>query len=324
MNEQQLRDEIALLGHTHNPSMLFTQEEIDSIMEPLTYQIPEHLRYLLLSGSTIPVFNVLSRAYPPNDSEGLSSEQVLASPFSYMKHGTMLENLDDILTDGNLRSHLLHAVPRDDQYPGIYMSVKGFGYSAKDEMMMGSDQCDLIFSLSLFRRKDWHANMVEAYGLIGAGTYDSKTLAEYLGESFSLGNDIGEIVFHNPIPTRYLEYIVVNDSVDPKPIEDKYGVKVYTYSQAKTLTRRKRVKGLYDPIEKYHPNFSYCHSSTFENVPSIKTLRYTLLNSGYTTDQVNQLVSSMSYLELLNTVNDICKRIHKLGYTYPVVVHPPY
>ncbi len=270
---------------------------------------------------------VASTMYPPDAKEGLSSEQIIASPFQNILHGLAdLDNLYSILDDNHIIP-LMDRRPdnnRTDQYPGTYFRLKQASRKPVEEGFNAENDFVLVFSLALLRRKDWHANLIESFGSFTKHTFDSVTLSEYLGEGYQ-GNDIEEIVFHNAVSLDYCEAIVVNDGSLLGELKSTTSIPVYTRGAYAAREYAKSLTRLYRPLtDNYLPNFFYCDSGEEGQLPSIRTLRATLLNGGFSQDQAQHYINTLSHKELIDVITNLWPRNRSEGKIYPVVVHPPY
>ena len=92
----------------------------------------------------------------------------------------------------------------DIDFPGVYMSIiteeqnripSAWGYDI-----------DLIFSVKLLKRSDYHINEEDVYGHLTEKSYSPNNL--HLIKKIDVTS---EIVFHNKVSTIFLESIVVKD-----------------------------------------------------------------------------------------------------------------
>ena len=263
-------------------------------------------------------FIMASELYQPIN--GLSPEMILTSPFLYLTHAINPEYLDDIMESGMLKTPRELDDGREDQYPGIYFvpNILSEPYNNMDLDII------LIFSLALLKRKAWHILRDGFYGNIGETTWDYTTLPGYLRSHYN-DKPFDEVVFHDNIPLDYLEVILVNDDleeIDPehyKEIFNKYPA--MKLSEFKKLPVYRRVKRLYidDPLDVLEPNLCYNNQGSDTPVDlSMRNIKYTLMNCGYSKDEVSKFLSTKSKSELIDLIDK------RYDGRYEPVYHPPY
>lgn len=210
---------------------------------------------------------------------------------------------------------------RTDQYPGLYCTLQ---QSSLDPFNFN---LPIVFILSLLKKKAWHINIIDDYGIISKNTYCYKTLPDFI-ISQPLPELWGEIVFHDKVPLDYVECIVVEDSKFYEAaliVGNRY--KLYTKSQFKNLETRKYIKDLYLP-GKYtdvEPNFCYHNIQEDKNrFHTVENIVSTLVNSGYNKEQSENYVKSTLRADVLKFMFDMWKeRLYK-NVVSPHIVYPPY
>jgi len=113
------------------------------------------------------------------------------------------------------------------QFPGVYFTLITKDNIKKEELY--HDKLILIFSKKLLEQQNYHININDYNGFINEkNTYFpwdlDKAVKKIKSNKKSIGN---EVVFHDPIPMKYLCATISNKSIDPN-IKDKYKCKFST------------------------------------------------------------------------------------------------
>lgn len=308
---------------------------LDSFKRAAGYNLPfqEILQTPFFSLLTSDYFNkedfiIASELFEPED--GLSPEMILTSPFAYLTHAINPEEiLEAIMESGALYTPKMLGGGREDQYPGIYFVPNNIERSEAYKNM--TLDVIFVFSLALLKGKAWHINRDEDYGNIGQGTWDYQTLPTYLRSHYN-GHGFGELIMHDGVSFDYLEAILVSDTFDdhdPEIYEEsmnilrQYDYPVMKVSEFKKLPLYRRVKNLYipDASAAQEPNFCYSNQGGYTVVDlSMQNIQYTLLNSGYSTTEVNTYLTTKSKIELINLIDQRANSNNR----YLPVYHPPY
>ena len=180
----------------------------------------------------------------PVSSEGMSEDQILASPFVGLFHTTDLYGLRNIINNGNLDHRLSlsrKGIPvgkgiagpysgdptieisarEQGQFPGIYTfpltqyeMIAGGVFNA-----LGLLPFVVVLSTKILMQKNWHYNVVSNYGVITNMTFGPNTLGLYLPEMDHLWQPIKipytghehELVIHDAIPFDFVRMILVKN-----------------------------------------------------------------------------------------------------------------
>jgi len=119
----------------------------------------------------------------------------------------------------------------DHQFPGVYFTLITKD-NLKTESLYGYNHI-LVFSKKLLEQENYHINIRDYNGFINEkNTYYPWTLNKAVKKikqitkktKYYMGN---EVIFHDPIPMKYLCMVIINKSVTYH-ISDKYGVNLGT------------------------------------------------------------------------------------------------
>jgi hypothetical protein len=118
----------------------------------------------------------------------------------------------------------------DDQFPGVYFSLITKD-NLKTEGLFGY-QTIMVFSKKLLEQENYHINIRDYNGFINEeNTYYPWTLnkavkkiKQIAKKKYFIGN---EVIFHDPIPMKYLCMVIINKSVS-YDISSKYNVRLGT------------------------------------------------------------------------------------------------
>jgi len=111
------------------------------------------------------------------------------------------------------------------QFPGVYFSL-----ITKDNInreTLYAYKTILIFSKKLLEQQNYHININDYNGFINEkNTYFPWDLDKAIRKIKTKKRNIGnEVVFHDPIPMKYLCAVIIKKSIDPN-IKDKYKCKL--------------------------------------------------------------------------------------------------
>jgi hypothetical protein len=178
---------------------------------------------------------------------GLTSDQILQSPFVFIQHYTEIESIENIIQRGGLEHRLLlgksgikartgsagayefskveDSAKNQRQFPGTYFYLK----SQRDLLNLTTinhldnplelyeNQISMIFSLALLQQKNWHLNIKDNYGVISNTTFSPQTLGKYLYLLPTLYGDKEcdqgvcneELIFHDKVSLKFCEGLMV-------------------------------------------------------------------------------------------------------------------
>lgn len=256
--------------------------------------------------------------------DGLTPDEILFSPFQYIHHMTHIEHIEDILSGGYLR----YNSDREDQYPGIYTIPELFN----KKPCINCLDISIIISLSLLHKSAWHLNIFENYGNISSNTFDYHTLPLYFSSHYTI-HEFGELVFHYPIPISYIEAIVVKQKYvdDVKNIVSSSittnHIPVYTLKDFNNMKKYRYIKGLYNDLGYTNntPNFCYSNLGGYDYTRlTYNQIISTLLNSGYSNKDADEIITSNSYSEIVTFLEQLWKDRLNNPVILPVICHPPY
>ena len=219
---------------------------------------------------------------------GLTKEQILASGFVCIMHTTTLEGLKSILKLGKIDhrlslsrrgipvSHgLAEAYPLEEtiehsaynqrQFPGIYTELCS-QRQILDLSKPSRGFCRLIISLALLQQQNWHLNIVDQYGNINNMTFSPRTLPDYLDQIeglWAVKDFHGELVFHDAVPTTFIEAIIVNEPMNFEGIPTL----VYSKDLNRILSQAQFIKGIdnFNLLSSASPQ--YCYTGVQGNIP---------------------------------------------------------
>lgn len=260
-----------------------------------------------------------------NTSSTLSPECILCLEYSFIPHATHLENLSSILDCQYLVTQykVSEDYKRTDQYPGVYCTLES------DNTHFANFGLEIIFilSLSLLKKKAWHINIFEDYGIISKNTYCYKTLPNFIMYQQAPRN-WGELVFHDKVPLDYVECIIVDDDKFVEAtniVQNRYIV--YTKTQFSQLNKRKYIKNLYSPgsYTDKEPNFCYHNINEYETkFHTAESIICTLINTGYTRNNAEAFVKHTKMSEVLKFMFNLWKQVIDNNLWPTPTIYPPY
>ncbi len=181
---------------------------------------------------------------------GLTSEQIMASPFIAIQHVTYMKSFENILKYGKFENRLSLSKKKIEvhkgvtsayahkkfsieesahnsiQFPGFFTEIKTqnnfFNYITPS--FVYGKEITVLLSLSLLKQKNWHFNVFDNYGIINNNTFSAESLSKYISMlpilwktyydeyELSISN---ELIFHDDISIDFIEMIIV-ENIDMK------------------------------------------------------------------------------------------------------------
>lgn len=249
-SESTLRDKI-------NFAVLDCEKKMGVTTEKLLGVIKQHI------AETVPWFQESMKSFSIEDIhkgfdkdgsalskyKGISEKMICYLPFSFLQHNLFDEDLsimEKIMASGFLLSPKDEEgnFLRDDQYPGVYMSLRE-KYEKDVEI---KEEIIIVFPLTLLKFSDWFGNYEQAYGDIGMFTFTPKNFPRDMYEHHSLmeNNEGAEFIFQSPVNIEECEFIMASESYvgDVRDLCKKYNRKVNVIG-SKSLGKYKYVKSLF-------------------------------------------------------------------------------
>jgi len=199
---------------------------------------------------------------------GMTEEQLLESPFVGIIHGTNIKALRSIIRSGKIEKSIelnRGSIYNQHQFPGIYTNIWTQEYFSSLSDTSRLPFVYIILSLALLQQQNWHFNAIDQYGIINNMTLTSRTLPKYISKidrfwTKNIGK-LSELVFHDAIPTYFIEAILVNTDVQKDQVLEIVGdqIPIITRSMKKVLAQSKFIKGInnYRLLDNSLPQYCY-------------------------------------------------------------------